>query len=205
MSVIPANWPYVNIIPVTGDTKADVRTFLRANGKEKTLYHCEAVAGLAAELAKRFGEEADTLETAGMLHDVSCVVNPTDMPDYALRCGRELDESEKLHPFLLHGYISAALGKEFFGVSDPSILSAVECHSTLKAEPSCCDLLLFISDKLAWDQAGEPPFYREVNAALTVSLERAALTYIDYIFEHKMLLSPHKRIIDARTWLTDRL
>ena len=34
------------------------------------------------------------------------------------------------------------------------ILKAIESHTTLRSNPSKLDMIIFIADKLAWDQPG---------------------------------------------------
>jgi HD superfamily phosphohydrolase YqeK len=94
------------------------------------------------------------------------VVAPGDMLAYAMEKGWHIDEAENKYPFLLHQRISKTIAEQDFGVTDEQILSAVECHTTLKTNPSAYDMALFIADKLAWDQEGEAPFYSAVNDAL---------------------------------------
>jgi HD superfamily phosphohydrolase YqeK len=38
---------------------------------------------------------------------------------------------------------------EYLGID---ILDSISCHTTLKANPAKLDMLLFISDKIKWDQ-----------------------------------------------------
>lgn len=138
---------------------------------------------------------------AGLLHDISIVMKPEDMLDYATSIGVVLDESEKKYPFLLHQQLSKSFAQTIFNVKDSCVLSAIECHTTLKSNPSKYDMALFIADKLSWDQDGKPPFYQIVNEALSISLESACLKYITYIVENKMILYPHKWFLDAKTFL----
>ena len=71
----------------------------------------------------------------------------------------------------------------------------------LKANPSQYDMALFIADKLSWDQEGTPPFYDIVIKNLSVSLEKACLSYINYIIDNSMILHPHSWIIESKEYL----
>ena len=176
----------------TGDIKADAQSLLYSHGKQKTFDHAKAVAEMNMKIAEQYGLDKDICELCGYLHDISAVVSPGDMLVYATEKGWHIDESERKHPFLLHQRVSKTIAKQYFGVGDERILSAVECHTTLKMNPSAYDMALFIADKLAWDQEGEAPFYSVVNDALNQSLVAASLAYMDYIVENKMILHPHK-------------
>ncbi|MDR1687054.1 MAG: hypothetical protein LBS21_00380 [Clostridiales bacterium] len=88
--------------------------------------------------------------------------------------------------------MAAQIAGQDFGITDERVLSAVECHTTLKNNPSAYDMALFTADKLAWDQDGLPPFDAVVRGALTQSLEAASLAYMEYIVTNKMILFAHK-------------
>ena len=69
------------------------------------------------------------------------------------------------------------------------------CHTTLKARASLLDKVVFLADKLSWDQAGESPFKEAVNAALSKSLDAACLAYI------RWLLGPEGGVRVVHPWL----
>jgi predicted HD superfamily hydrolase involved in NAD metabolism len=185
----------------TGDIKTDVHSVLFSNGKEKTFAHSKAVAAMNMRIAQKYNLDTNICELCGYLHDISAVVPPKDMMQYAIENGWYIDEAEMKYPFLLHQRISKVIAQEDFGVMDERILSAVEHHTTLKSNPSAYDMALFIADKLAWDQEGEAPFFTVVNNALDESLELASLTYMDYIVKHKMILHPHRWFVDSANFL----
>jgi predicted HD superfamily hydrolase involved in NAD metabolism len=184
--------PYVIVPAVSGDLITDVKALLLSNNKQKTFDHVKAVAEMNMRIADQYGLDKGICELCGYLHDISAVVAPGDMMAYATEKGWHIDESEKKHPFLLHQRVSKTIAEQDFGVTDERVLSAIECHTTLKINPSAYDMALFIADKLAWDQEGEAPFYSVVNDALKQSLEAASLAYMDYIVDNKMILHPHK-------------
>ena len=113
----------------------------------------------------------------------------------------QLDSAEKIYPFLLHQKISALIAYEYFQIRNLSILKAIESHTTLRSNPSKLDMIIFIADKLAWDQPGEPPFKKNIEMVLNDSLEAACYQYIKYQFDHDLLLFPHCWIIEAYRWL----
>ena len=70
-------------------------------------------------------------ENAGWLHDISAVIPEARRLDYARQWHIEVLPEEATAPILLHQRQSAVLAAEVFGVTDPAILSAVGCHTTL--------------------------------------------------------------------------
>ncbi|HIZ56593.1 MAG TPA: bis(5'-nucleosyl)-tetraphosphatase (symmetrical) YqeK [Firmicutes bacterium] len=194
-------WPYIQTIAVSGELKTDIINFLAQNGKEEIANHCIAVAKTSREIAARFGLDESTASVSALLHDISNVVRPQDMLDYAITQNWALDDAERKHPFLLHQRLSAVFAQELFDIHDAAILSAIECHSTLKADPSGYDMVLFLADKLSWDQGETPPFYGLVSSALEYSLAYACLVYINFVLDNGLILSPHQWLIHAKIFL----
>ena len=126
------------------------------------------------------------------------------MAQYAIDHGWERAEAELRYPFLLHQRLSAVFAAQLFGMEDQRVLSMIGQHTTLSANPAELDMALFLADKLAWDQPGEPPFLDAVEAALCVSLSWAARVYVEYVFDHGMILCPHPHLLAARAFLAVR-
>ena len=196
-----AKWPYIQEVPFTGDTEADMARFLSRNGKQATVKHCIAVARMAEQLAAQLGIDKASASLSALLHDISAVIKPTDMMEYALSLHWPIYEAEKRFPFLLHQRVSAGIANEVFQIRDEGVLSAIACHTTLKDNPAPLDMVLFLADKLAWDQEGVPPFFDLVQHELQYSLSRASLSYISFVLDHGMILFPHPWLLDAKGWL----
>ena len=191
------NFSYIKTEPLSGDIRTDVKNILLINGKSKTYIHVANVADRNALISKTYDLDHDKCVIAGLLHDISAVIRPEDMLKYAYENRLEVCEAERKYPFLLHQRLSKICAVEYFNISDEEILSAIECHTTLKKCPSKYEMSLFIADKLAWDRGGIPPFYEEVNAALDISLEAACYKYMEYMVENDMILCPHDNWIEA--------
>ena len=195
------NYKYVNITEITSDIVVDVNNFLLENNKKKTLKHVMDVASTNSKIAEKYGLDKNICIISGYLHDISAVIQPNDMLTYMVENNLFVDESERKYPFILHQRISRLLAKTFFNIDDETILSAIECHTTLKSNPSQYDMALFIADKLSWDQKGIPPFYDVVIKSLSLSLEKACLSYINYIIDNGMILHPHSWLIESKEYL----
>jgi HD superfamily phosphohydrolase YqeK len=84
-------------------------------------------------------------------------------------------------------------------LTDREILSAIGCHTTLKTKATLLDKVVFLADKIAWDQVGKPPYLNKVIEALEVSLDAAVLEYLDYLWERRDQLQVlHPWFIEAR-------
>ncbi len=199
-----SNYPYIEIPAFTRNTIDNIKHLLCKNGKQKTYEHVRAVANVNIKIAKHYGLDVEICELCGYLHDISAVIKPDDMMLYAQSNGWYIDESENKYPFILHQRISRVIAEQDFNITDERVLSAIECHSTLKENPSAYDMALFVADKLAWDQDGEAPFYDVVKTALETSLEAASLAYMQFIIDNKMILYPHKWFEDGMRYLKNR-
>lgn len=193
--------PYIKLPKLTGNMKDDVVNLLNENKKEQTAIHCVKVAETCVDLAQLFKLDKTIAYYSGILHDVSNIIKPADMLNYAENNSWYIDESERKYNFILHQRISEVAAKEYYGISDRHVLSSIGCHSTLKANATEYDMLLFLSDKISWDQQGTPPFLDAIQKSLNSSLPAASLAYINFVLDHNLVLLPHKWLAEAKLWL----
>ena len=83
---------------------------------------------------------------------------------------------------LVHQKLSVPIARQVFSVDDAEVLSATECHTTLKANASLTDKIVFVADKIAWDQPGEPPYLDDLLNGLESSINAAALVYLEHLW-----------------------
>ena len=168
-----------------------------SNHKENTLRHVEEVADTAVWLAEIYDLDSEKVKLAALLHDISAIMTPQDMYELAKMRGLEIDAAEEKYHFLLHQRISRIIAQEDYSINDSDILDAIECHTTLKKKASMYDKIIFIADKISWDQKGVPPYYDILKDKVVESLDEACYFYINYQFENNLLLMPHQWIRDA--------
>ena len=194
------DFEYIKIPPPAPLEERITETYL-LNGRPKTLKHVQEVADTCVRIAEQYGLDREKCRIAGLLHDIGAVMRPEDMVDYTVSRGIQLDEAEKIYPFLLHQRVSRLFAEDVLGIKDEEILSAVECHTTLKSRPGKYDMALFIADKMSWDREGIPPYFGEVERGLQLSLESASLEYITYSLDNGMILHPHQWLLEAKEYL----
>ena len=182
-----------------------IRNRYLSNHKENTLKHVEEVVDTAVWLAKIYDLDSKKLKLAALLHDISAIMTPQDMYEFAKMRGLEIDAAEEKYHFLLHQRISRIIAQEDYSINDSDILDAIECHTTLKKKASMYDKIIFIADKISWDQKGVPPYYDILKEKVVESLDEACYFYINYQFENNLLLMPHQWIIEAYGDLSNRL
>ncbi|BDX50305.1 phosphohydrolase [Enterococcus faecalis] len=164
--------------------KNEIKQYLVSKNCEKTYYHCMEVGEYAYQLGEKYLTSPEKVSIAGYLHDISAIYPNNQRINVAQKYGIELNEAEMAFPMIIHQKISKSIAKMDFGIEDNEILSAIECHTTLKKNYSDIDLVLFVADKIKWDQEGKPPYLDGLLQALNCSLENAAYFYIDYILKH---------------------
>lgn len=167
------------------------------NNKTDVLNHVEDVASIAVELAKAYNLDVDRIKLAALLHDISGIMTPQEMYDFAIMHGLEIDPAEEKYHALLHQRVSKIIAQEDFDIIDSDILNAIECHTTLRKNASVYDKVIFIADKISWDQKGVPSCDDLLKYATIESLDEACYLYIKYQFDNNLLVMPHQWLIEA--------
>ena len=181
---------YIGDFKPKGELEKDVYSLLHNHNHDHTFTHFKAVAAKAVELAQQCGGDAAKAETAAWLHDISAIIPNDKRIEVARALDIEVLPVEEQLPMIIHQKLSAAISRHSFGVTDEETLSGVGCHTTLKADASLTDKLVFVADKIAWDQEGTPPYIEELNKGLERSIDKAALAYLNYIYDHATILHP---------------
>ncbi|SIQ46200.1 putative HD superfamily hydrolase of NAD metabolism [Paenibacillus macquariensis] len=172
----------------SSDLKKNIYLFLTTNKYPETANHCIDVGTEARRIAIMFEANHEAAEIAGWLHDISAVIPSIDRLDVSRQLDIDILPEEELFPMIIHQKISKVMARDIFRITDPEILDAVGCHTTLRANSTLLDQVLFVADKIAWDQSGEPPYIEELNRDLKKSLAHGAFAYINYLWERKETL-----------------
>lgn len=169
--------------------------------KKNLFEHSLAVAKTAQNLAEYFGENPNKAYIAGLLHDIGGIYPNDKRIQAAEKAGIDLLPEEREFPLIIHQKLSKFLACRKFRIFDDQILNAIECHTTLRANFTNLDLILFLADKISWDGGDSAPFKTGLLENLEISMEAAALFYIDFILDeglkviHPWLLSARAELI----------
>ncbi|MDR2993835.1 bis(5'-nucleosyl)-tetraphosphatase (symmetrical) YqeK [Bacillus cereus] len=193
---------YNNIYSFTpnGKIENDIKAFLLKYNKEFTYKHSIRVANEAGKIAGKFHVDKEKAAIAGYLHDISAIFPNEERIAVAEEFGIEILESERKFPMIIHQKLSRVIAKEIFKVKDEEILNAICCHTTLRKYATKMDLVLFVADKIEWDQKGTPPYLIEIKNGLELSLEDAAFVYISYLWERKDTLKVIHPWLEEAYW-----
>lgn len=167
------------------------------NNKEDVLKHVEDVSDIAVGLAKAYNLDITKTKLAALLHDISGIMTPQEMYDFAVMKGLEINPAEEKYHALLHQRVSKTIAQEEYGITDTDILNAIECHTTLRKNASLYDKVVFIADKISWGQKGVPSYDDLIESATIESLNEACYLYIKYQFDNNLLVMPHQWLIEA--------
>jgi predicted HD superfamily hydrolase involved in NAD metabolism len=189
MSLHPLLAGLVEGYSLQGSLPERVTAFLSHHGLSHTLVHSRTVARTASLLAVQFAADPVQAESAAWLHDISAVLPNALRVDAAHQLGLTVLPEEEMNPVVLHQKLSRAMAEQIFVVDDPVVLSSIECHTTLKPGAGLVDKILFVADKVSWDQPGVPPYLGEIETAVKISLEKAALVYLRSLWERRAALS----------------
>jgi predicted HD superfamily hydrolase involved in NAD metabolism len=170
---------------MTGDLAESVPRFLHAHGCSHTAAHVRAVALESARLALCLSVDVRQASAAGWLHDISAVVPLASRVSLAEHYGIPVLVEERRVPMILHQKLSAVLARECFGIEDDAVLAAIACHTTLRQDATALDKVVFLADKIAWDQPGTPLYLDELTRALTVSLDAAVCVYLQTLWDRR--------------------
>jgi len=189
---------FINDILFTGDIHRDSQALLTHHGCIATAEHSLCVAAESKRLALRWNEDPDKAQIAGWLHDISAII-PRDLQlEFAESLDIDILPEERTYPLLLHQKLSAVIAREIFSVCDQLILNAIESHTTLKANSSSLDKIVFVADKQKWDQSGDPPYLKQLQTALEQSLDAGTFCYLDYLWTNRTKLPClHPWVIEA--------
>ncbi|GGO32358.1 putative HD superfamily hydrolase involved in NAD metabolism [Deinococcus humi] len=176
----------------SGELAADVDALFAAHSRGITREHVPRVAREAGRLAQRFDVDPHHAEIAALLHDVGGIVSGAKMPALCESLGLPIVPEERQVPMLLHAKLSVMLARELYGVTDAGILQAIRFHTTLHAQPTPLDMVVFLADKLEWDQGGVPPYHAQLWSALEQGLEAGTHWFLGWMASPQArLLIPH--------------
>lgn len=168
-----------------GTIEEQVLMYLTKYDKQDTIPHLLEVAEESEMLAKEFGIDPTVAYQAGLLHDISVVIPNNQRVKFHEALGQPILPAEYQLPMLLHQQQSCLLAKRVFQIKDVQVLSAIACHTTLKSQATPMDYCLFIADKIKWDRPAQPPYLKQVMAALEQEgLAKSCYCYLEWLFQH---------------------
>lgn len=167
--------------------------------------HSKEVAEECYKLGKLFSVDPMKCYISGLLHDIGGIIDTDDRAIVAEALDIELFDEENEFPLIIHQKLSAYCAQTAFKIQSDEILQAIRCHTTLRKNYSLLDLIVFVADKVRWDQKGQPPYLHILNNYIRDrDLEGAAKYYINYITKNGIKVY-HPWIVEAKKCLNLRI
>jgi predicted HD superfamily hydrolase involved in NAD metabolism len=138
--------------------------------------HILRVARTAEALAAAHGLDPRQARIAGLFHDLARLYPAARLLRECSERRMPIDAFEHANPIVLHARLGAELARDWFGVTDEAILSAIRKHTVAAATMSPLDEVVYLADGLepGRDYAGRAETlalaFRSLSAAMRAAL-----------------------------------
>ncbi|HBN86325.1 MAG TPA: phosphohydrolase [Clostridiales bacterium] len=166
---------------------------------EKRFRHTIGVAEAAQQMAERLNADTRKVRIAALLHDCSRYMTGEEMVVFLSSRSMDMDELSVVSgTSLLHASVSAVLAKEEYGIDDPDILSAVECHTLGKKDMNLMDKIIFVSDYIepGRDFEGVEALRNLVITDLDQAVIQSVNSTVRHLLNENRLI--HPKLLDIR-------
>ena len=172
--------------------------------KPKRVPHAIGCCETAQALAGRWGESVEDAARAGILHDVTKVL---DGPEQLILCeeyGILLDDFYRRNDRLLHAVTGAAVAARLFGESK-KVADAIRWHTTGKPDMTTFEKIIYLADMIEPNRSfpGVEKLrklaMKDLDRAMLVTLERS----VEYVEEGGNLLHPDS--VRALEWQREHM
>jgi len=161
------------------DLSKQVKAYFSHYNKQETYIHTLEVIEELKKIRKLYDFDYDKAYKACLLHDIGRVVEKEDLVQVCKDNQHVFLAGEKQVPNILHQIASRIIAERVFHISDPEILSAIECHTTLKANPSLIEEVVFLSDKLSWKEKEHQEQINSLRSKLQISMNDSIGHYLE--------------------------
>lgn len=148
---------------------------------EKRLVHSIGVAKTAKALAEKYGEDSETAERAGLLHDAAKFIPHEKALAMCDELEADIDPIERTIAPLVHPKLGAELVKCLFGIQEGKITSAIRCHTVGKPNMSLLDKIIFVADMC--EEGRSFPGADEIRKEAFENLDSAVLMCVNKTIE----------------------
>ena len=154
----------------------------------------------AVELAKRWGADVTDAARAGILHDITKAIDGPLQLTLCEAYGKILSDFSRRYPKTLHALTGSLVAERIFG-ENKAVVSAIECHTTGKADMNLLEKIIYVADYMEpnRDFPGVEQLrhlaYTDMDAALKLGLEMT----LEHLKRQGNEVSPESR--EALAWL----
>ena len=154
----------------------------------------------AVELAKYWGADPVDAARAGILHDITKAIDGPLQLTLCEAYGKILSDFSRRYPKTLHALTGSLVAERIFG-ENKAVVSAIEHHTTGKADMSLLEKIIYVADYMEpnRDFSGVEKLrelaYTDMDAALKLGLEMT----LEHLNRQGAEVSPESR--EALAWL----
>ncbi|MGC8972326.1 MAG: bis(5'-nucleosyl)-tetraphosphatase (symmetrical) YqeK [bacterium] len=167
-------------------------SFLERHLSKERFLHTLAVEKEAISLAEKYNVDIKKASLAGLLHDCAKGFSDEELIRLAKTYNIPLSICDFSSPQLLHAPVGSVFAREYFGIKDGDILSAIRKHTTGDKEMSTLDKIIFIADYIEYYR--DFPGVNHLREIVKIDLDKAVLfavsLTIDYIVRNNWVIHP---------------
>ena len=141
--------------------------------------HCERVAAVATQLARRHGLDPERCAAASLGHDLFRHVEPARLLSQATELGIAVNDVERVVPLLLHGPVAACVAEREWGAGDAELLEAIRWHTTAHPALSSLGRIVFLADKIEPAKLAAKPALGEIETLAQDAPDTALLAFLN--------------------------
>lgn len=180
--------------------KEEIIGYVKSILSEKRFFHSECVMKRAKELAEIHGADVEKAEICGILHDLAKEMKKSELLEYAIKNGLEVNEVEEIKPGLLHGKVAGHIAKNKYNI-DEEMVEAISYHTTGKEDMKLLTKIIYIADAVGEDRKYDnvPELYEMSKK----SLDEACLMLMEWTIREKLddKKMIHESTIKARNYI----
>lgn len=165
--------------------RENVKDYFRYFNREDVYCHTMDVQEELKLLKNYTSVNYEQCELAIYMHDLGRVVATEDLVSLCEERNYNFILGERKYPPILHQIASKILSRNVFGIKDPQVLNAIECHTTLKSNPTEVEKIVFIADKLSWKEESHLELVNSLKTKVEVSIEHAIFHYLKNLHYNK--------------------
>jgi|YelNatPaOPRAMG01_1025707.scaffolds.fasta_scaffold16394_5 predicted HD superfamily hydrolase involved in NAD metabolism len=167
-------------------------SFLKKYLSKERFLHTLAVEKEAISLAERYNVDVGKASLAGLLHDCAKGFSDEELVRLAISYNIPLSIWDLSSPQILHAPVGSIFAREYFGIKDKDILSAIWKHTTGDREMSTLDKIIFIADYIEYhrDFPGVSYLREMVKKDLDSAILFAINLTIGYIMRNNQMIHP---------------
>jgi predicted HD superfamily hydrolase involved in NAD metabolism len=176
-------------------TFEQIQNQIKASLNPSRYLHSLGVKEVACDMAVIFGYDEEKAGISGILHDCAKCLSAEELLANCEKYHLSVSETEEKCPFLLHAKVGAAFAKDYYGVSDEEILSAITYHTTGRPAMTLPEKIIFTADYI--EPSRKPlPRIQDIREAAYSDLDLAVYMVLENMLHY---LKESNDVIDTIT------